>query len=337
MHSISETAPTLLLGVDGGNTKTVAVVAAQDGAILGTGRGGRSDMYNTPCEDDAVQEVRRAVLAATDAAGVTPADVVSSVFSMAGADWPEDVNFLTDKFRELALGRSVQVVNDAIGALWAGTPDGIGVSITVGTGIAIGARNSDGRTWYSGLWPIAYGGVELGKRALTAVYEAHIGLGPPTALSDNVLAFFDAVNVEEVLHRSTARGTDRHWMQQARMAPLLLDAAAHGDPVACSIVTEAGARNAEVALIAARAVGLDRAPVRCVLSGGVIRHSSGLFEQIIQRQIEAAIPGVDVVHDPPEPVVGAVLLAAEHAGMEAGEAMRQRLRETMPGASLFAT
>jgi len=337
MHSISETAPTLLLGVDGGNTKTVAVVAKADGTILGAGRAGRSDIYNTPCENDAVQEVQQAVLAATAAAGVTSAAIVSSVFSMAGADWPEDVNFLTNKFRELALGRSVHVVNDAIGALRAGTPDGIGISITVGTGIAIGARNRDGRTWYSGLWPIAYGGVELGERALRAVYDAHLGLGTATILTDNVIAFFDAVSVEEVLHRSTARGTDRHWLQQARMAPLLLDAAAQGDEVACAIITEAAIRDADVALIAARAVGLDRAPVRCVLSGGVIRHSSGLFEQIIQRQIEAAIPGIDVLHDPPEPVVGAVLLAAEHAGLDAGEAMRRRLRETMPGASLFAT
>ena len=48
--------------------------------------------------------------------------------------------------------------NDAIGALRAGTPDGVGVAITCGTGIAIGARNHDGREWYSGNWEIATGG-----------------------------------------------------------------------------------------------------------------------------------------------------------------------------------
>ena len=32
--------PSLLLGVDGGNTKTVAVVATRDGTVLGTGRAG---------------------------------------------------------------------------------------------------------------------------------------------------------------------------------------------------------------------------------------------------------------------------------------------------------
>src|SRR5438105_4774145 len=35
-----------VLGVDGGNTKTVALVAALDGTILGAGRGGCGDIYN---------------------------------------------------------------------------------------------------------------------------------------------------------------------------------------------------------------------------------------------------------------------------------------------------
>ena len=39
-----------VLGVDGGNTKTIALVAALDGTILGAGRGGCGDIYNAPIE-----------------------------------------------------------------------------------------------------------------------------------------------------------------------------------------------------------------------------------------------------------------------------------------------
>jgi N-acetylglucosamine kinase-like BadF-type ATPase len=35
-----------VLAVDGGNTKTIALVAALDGTILGAGHGGCSDIYN---------------------------------------------------------------------------------------------------------------------------------------------------------------------------------------------------------------------------------------------------------------------------------------------------
>ena len=37
-----------VLGVDGGNTKTIALVASLNGAILGAGRGGCGDIYNAP-------------------------------------------------------------------------------------------------------------------------------------------------------------------------------------------------------------------------------------------------------------------------------------------------
>ena len=38
----------LVLGVDGGNTKTVALAARPDGAVVGFGRGGCSDIYGAP-------------------------------------------------------------------------------------------------------------------------------------------------------------------------------------------------------------------------------------------------------------------------------------------------
>jgi len=72
----------LVLGLDGGNTRSVAVVAGVDGEVLGTGRAGCGDI----------------------------------------------------------------VVDDAIRALRAGTPDGEGVSVVVGTGTGGG----DGRRWLTG-------------------------------------------------------------------------------------------------------------------------------------------------------------------------------------------
>ena len=334
---MGDTEPSLFLGVDGGNTKTVAIVFKPDGEIAGAGRAGRSDIYNAPDEAAALDEVCSAVNAALAQAGATPAALAVGAFSMAGADWPEDHDLLRRAMSRFGFGRKIQVVNDAIGALRAGTPDGIGVSVACGTGIAIGARNADDRIWYSGHWMVAAGGAELGQRALVAVYEAHLGLGPATALTDDVLAFFEAANVEEVLHRSTARGTDRHWMEQARLAPILLDAAGAGDEVARGIVLAAGERNARVAIVAARAVGLDPGPVRLVLAGGVMRHPSGLLAGAIRDHFRAAIPTAEVVDDVPEPVVGAALLALDCHGKLASEDVRQRLIETLPGRWLFAT
>jgi hypothetical protein len=46
---------------------------------------------------------------------------------------------------------------------------------------------------------------------------------------------------------------------------------------------------------------------------------------------------VETVHDPPEPVFGAVLLALDLTGDKDGPAIVERLVETMPGPELFKT
>lgn len=327
----------LILGVDGGNTKTIAIVATTSGHILGAGRAGRSDIYNTPSEEDALQEIAHAVEQALQAAGATAHDLEAGAFSMAGADWPEDIDLLRRGMTRFGFGRTIVIVNDAIGSLRAGTPDGVGVAITCGTGIAIGARSQDGREWYSGNWEIATGGVELGKQALVAIYEAHLGLGPQTSLTTGVLNFFDADSAENVLHYCTARNTDRHWSHQAKLAPILLDEAANGDAVALSIVEAAGMRNARVAAMAARSVGLDGAPFRLVLSGGVLRHPSQLLSKAICRHTSADLPQAVVCAGGPEPVIGAVMTARDALDLPPDAQVQARLERETPGGWLFAT
>lgn len=335
--TIRSATESLILGVDGGNTKTIAIVATSSGQILGAGRGGRSDIYNTPTEELALQEIAHAVEQALQQAGVTAGELEVGAFSMAGADWPEDVDLLRRGVTRFGFGRTIVIANDAIGALRAGTPDGVGVAITCGTGIAIGARNTDGREWYLGNWTVAIGGYELGKKALVAIYEAHLGLGPQTSLTPGILNFFDADSVENVLHYCTARNTDRHWSHQAKLAPILLDEAANGDAVALAIVEAAGKRDARVAAMAARSVGLENVPFRLVLSGGVLRHPSQLLSDAICRHVSDEIPGANICRGGPEPVIGAVMMARDTLGLPPDEAVQARLEQETPGSWLFAT
>lgn len=334
---MTDSGRTLVLGVDGGNSKTVALVATADGEVLGAGRAGGSDIYNAESEKAALDEVFRAVEEALGRAGVAAGDLAAAAFSLAGADWPEDIALLREAIGAFGFGHQHQVVNDAIGALRAGTPDGIGVGVTCGTGIAIGARNGEGEIWYSGHWPVAYGGSELGREALKAIYEAELGLGPETSLQGAIVGSFEVETVEDVLHRCTARWSEWNFRTEAKLAPILLDEADRGDAVAAQIVVRAGTRNADMAMTAATALGLHEAPFRLVLSGGVLRHPSRLLERAIRTRIEEKMPVGETVHDPPEPVVGAVLLALDLLGEPAAEAVCERLVETLPGPELFKT
>jgi N-acetylglucosamine kinase-like BadF-type ATPase len=325
-----------VLGVDGGNTKTIALVAQLDGTLAGAARAGCGDIYGAGSAASALGEIERAVLAALAQAGAQPADLAAGVFSLAGADWPEDFALLEREMLARGLGARVLVVNDAIGALRAGSPDGLGVSVVCGTGTAIGARAPGGRVWHTSFWQEPQGAGELAYRALRAVYRADLGIDGPTALTEHVLAFFGERSVEKVLHRLTAR--ERRETADVRLlARALLDTADAGDPTARGIVTQHGASLGDYALTAARQVGLLEQPFRLVLAGGVLRHPSPLLREALVERVRSSAPQALPVRSALEPAAGALMLALEAAGVPATAALDERLAAGLPPPAFFET
>lgn len=330
-----------VLAVDGGNSKTLAIVATLDGAILSIERGGCGDIYNaTPSATApdstaaALENVERVIQAALRTAEISPADLDSSVFNMAGADWPEDIAFWRETMTAHGFGRHVTAQNDALGVLNLGAPDAVGVSIVCGTGAATGARAPDGRTWHSSFWQDEWhGSTHLGQKTLFAVYRAEMGLEPPTTLTQRVLAHFGETSVADVLHRfhNRQRPEPEHV---GRLTPLLLDEAAANDEVALRLVREHGAGLGKMALVAMRAVSLHATPHPLVLAGGVFRHPTSVLEDAIVGAIRTYAPNVSPVRSPAEPVVGVVLQALSEAGVTLDESLRERMMTEIPPALL---
>lgn len=325
----------LVLGVDGGNTKTLALVTREDGVILGGGRAGCSDIYGAPSPSAAIAEIERAVQTALREADISPAQLTASAFSLAGADWPEDFRLLEDALRARGYGQRLVVVNDAIGALRAGAPDGTGVVVACGTGAAVGARGRDDRIWHSSFWQQTQGAEELSRRALQAVYLAELGITPPTLLTQRILEAFQARTVEDVLHLLTGRELPRPEMRRQLVRPLFA-AADSGDPAAQQILISHGKALGEYAIVAARKVGLLDAPFTLVLSGGVLRHPSPWLRDSLVERVREAAPTIHAIPSRFEPVVGAVLLALDLPGIVNNHIL-ERLETSLPGSEFFAT
>jgi len=346
----------LVLGVDGGNTKTIALAATTDGTVVGAARAlGGSDIYAVGVDaaiasidrlaDEALRAARSgpgadpgggsaAAPAVPAAPAAAPAAPAAAAFSLAGADWSEDIAVLRERLA--ARWPEPLVVNDAIGALRAAVPHGPGVVVVCGTGAATGARGADGRTWHSSFWQEPQGAYELGVRALHAVFRAELRIDPPTALRAAVLEALGERDVEAVLHRTTRReGRDRQLA--AGLAPVLLDVAEGGDPVAIAIVRAQGVSLGQTALAAARQVGIERLPFALALAGGVLRHAGAALRETIVATVLADAPQASVVRPTVEPAAGALLLAFDRAGVEVTEAVEARLRATLPPADLFDT
>jgi N-acetylglucosamine kinase-like BadF-type ATPase len=304
----------LVLGVDGGNSKTVAVVADESGRVFASEVGGPSDIYLSATPADAVDSLAATVRRVLGAAGVDAGDLAAAVLSLAGADWPEDFELLEREVADrLALTVPPLVVNDAIGGLRSGSPTGEGIAVVCGTFNAVGARARDGRTFHCGFWPDRTGGFDLGTAALHAVYRDGLGLGPPPALREAVLAVYAVEDPLALMHAFTRRERRIPAWDAQRITPLLLDCADAGDEVAAALVRQAGGWLGEQGRVCAERVGLSVEGAPVVLSGGVLRHPSTLLAQAVMERLSG---GVATRPEVP-PVVGALLLAFDRLGTSA--------------------
>ena len=315
-----------VLGVDGGASKTLALVARTDGTVVGIGSGGGSNIYDGD-PDGALATAAAVARDAMATAGVAPGQIETAVLSMCGADWPEDFARIQSAMADLA--RDVIVVNDAVGGLRSGSPDGTGVGVVCGTGGATGARNATGVTWHTSFWQGAGGALDLARDLLRAVYRADLGISGPTALTPAALAFLSADTVEEILFRATALDGPG-LANRTGLARVLLTVADDGDATARGLVAAHGNELGEYALAAARRVGLEGQPFNLVLAGGVFRHDTPLLAEALVARVRTTSPGITVIRSAFEPVVGAVLLALEQQGVGIDDDVLMRIRSTIP-------
>jgi N-acetylglucosamine kinase-like BadF-type ATPase len=324
----------LILGVDGGNSKAIALVARPDGSVLGAARRlGAADIYAEGPEA-ALAVTRAAVGEALGRAGAAPADIGPAVISMAGADWPEDFELLADALAGDGFGGPITVVNDAIGALAGAVPEGPAVVVSIGTGAATGARGHDGSVWHSSFWQSPQGSHELAHAALSAVVRSELGILPPTPLRRALLTATGDADVEAALHRFTARAR----LSAAVVGPVvrgLLTTAEAGDPVALGVVDRHGTGLGEVAAAAARRVGIGEKAYALAFCGGLARSGAEVLLEAAVAAVRAAGQSPNRVAPRWEPAVGAVVIGLHAAGVVVRDAVAERLDETAPDGLIY--
>lgn len=325
----------IVIGVDGGNTKTIALAARLDGTIVGTGRSGCGDIYNKG-EEAAVTSVIEAISGAVDQAGAAISEIAAVTLSLAGADWPEDMEFWQATMRERGIGQTVLVVNDAMGALRAGSPDGSGVAIVCGTGAGTGAKSPDGRIWHSSFWQMTQGAEEMSRKVRKAIYLAELGIAPPTTLTQRALDAYNVPTVEAILHTETGR--DRSTPTPiGKLSRALMEEARAGDAVAVQIVREHGIALADYGLVAARKVGIDGTRYPLILTGSVLRAPDSPLAAVIVEHMRASSPDLTPIFSRYEPAIGTLFLALEAAGIAIDDALLTHVEASLPPAHLYET
>lgn len=266
-----------VLGIDGGSSKTLALLADEDGVVIGRGQGGTSNFYLAG-DGGWQQALVTAVSQAFLSAGMTPFKVDQLCLGLSGVDRPEERQLVADWLHHQQFAEHNYVDNDVFLLLWSGHDHpmqgmrGWGVGLIAGTGsIAIG-RTEDGRTARAGGWGYLFGdegsGFAIGCAALRAVCMADDGRKPDTILKEMILDRWRLTSTTDLIPLLYSNNAERN-RKIASLAVVVQEAASLQDEVAIKI--EAHAANNLALALGAVCRKLDfKAEVPLALGGSVL-------------------------------------------------------------------
>ena len=190
-----------ILGVDGGATKTLAVVGDDTGRILGAGLGGPTN-YQIIGIEPAMSNLNSAVRGALSYAGISMDKVDCAVFGLAGADFPVDFRNLTAGIQKLYPGLKFEIVNDTWVGFRSGTEEDYGGVVIAGTGANFAAAAPDGRKVTGRGMGYEWGGEGgagyLIRSALHYAFRSNDGTGPKSRLEQVVLSLLDFPSYDDL-------------------------------------------------------------------------------------------------------------------------------------------
>ena len=321
------------LGIDIGATKTHALIADETGRALGFGHAGPGN-HQTVGYPGMAAAIRAATLQALAAAGLAGDQLSGAGFGIAGFDWPaQRPRMLATIAGALELRVPVTICNDAVLGHLAGTDAGWGVALVAGTSNNCRGRDPrgrEGRITGDGSRFGEYGGAdELVEKALHAVVAAWSRRGPPTALSAALVAHAGAQGVDDLLE-GLALG---RYRLGGDAAPRIFAAAQAGDAVAGAVIAWAGRELGNLAVGVIRQLELERESFDVVLIGSLF-NGGALFLDAVGPPIHAVAPGARLHRLAAPPVVGAVLLALDHAGLDPAAARPALVQNVTPAPQL---
>ena len=302
------------LGIDGGGTKTAAVLLDGEGSELARATGGPSNYHSVgrAVTERSLCDVIHQVLSS---AGLAAADVRSIGLGMAGVGRPSDHAVVHDMLSRAANFPRIVITHDAEAALVGGIGRRYGVVLIAGTGAIAYGVNARGEARRADGWGYLVGDEGsarwIGVEGLRAIAQADDGRGPATELKERLLTYVGLQNASQLVTLVYADDFDAPRL--AGLAPLVSQAAQAGDAVAQDILREAGRRLSHSVGAVIRGLKMKDAAFEAVLLGGVLRARYMVRETVVAELGQIA-PRAHVVEPRHDAAVGAALLA-----MQAGE------------------
>ncbi len=299
----------IVIGVDGGGSKTRVMVGTADGAELASldGPGSAISLAGTAHSAGVIADlVTRALGEIAQSGAVFPRVLYCGV---SGTGREEAAKALHAALDEKELAEEVVIDSDGMVAYYDAFEDRAGILLVAGTGSIAYARSPSGTLVRCGGWGPTFGdeggGSWIGRRALSVVAASSDGREPATALLFPILAATQCEDVQDLIQWA-ATADARAF---ASLVPAVF-ATASSDPRASALVTLAAEELVlHVRALARQLFGDERAAVSVALSGGLMQRGS-LLRKRLEHRLKSAVPGAQIRSEDVLPARGALRAAA---------------------------
>jgi N-acetylglucosamine kinase-like BadF-type ATPase len=301
-----------VVGVDGGGTKTHAVITDVNNRVLGEGTAGPSNPLRVGIST-AAAAVREAIDRACEVAEVRRADLVAAEIGLAGARRPE----LRALMREALSGLGIpemEVVGDSDIALFGATGGKPGVVVIAGTGSICCGINAAGKEMCAGGWgPLVGdegGGSWIARLGLRAIAKASDGRGPKTSLTKDACSYFHVTTPEDLSTAIYAPSITSERL--AGFGRYVVEAAKAKDQVARDIMTEAGKELGIAAVAVIRNLKMERERFQVAYVGRIFTAAGELVLAPMRHELKRMAPNAYLAPPQYAPAIAAARMARQH-------------------------
>lgn len=312
------------LGVDAGGSKTYAMIASDEGKVIGVGRGGNGNHQKN--RKQAEGSLQKAVSEALTSSGLSKDQLEYSWFGLAGADRETDFQILRPMISRLGLPRT-EISCDTWNALRSGTEKNYGVVLICGSGVNCAGKNPEGAAYQCGGFGYRFGdfggGYDLSLEVFRSVLRAEEGRETQTVLSERLTQLLGYSNVSELREDYL----DHFRELPPHIAELLFQAAEEGDQVAAGLLIKQGEELGLAAAATIRQLGMQDDTFDIVLAGSLLTKGdrSGIIRRAVEQKVKPSAPNAALRILTREPVVGSVVLAMESSGLQVNREVLDRL------------
>lgn len=299
----------VVLGMDVGGTKTHAVLADENGKILGQGIGGSANI-NFVTLAQAEASFGEAIEAAKKQAGI---DKLQTEIAVIGIE--PDPAPLHPFVKKIANPKKIIQKKEGECSLVGGLAKPTGVSLIAGTGSVGWGRNKKGQTHMTSCWGIigdegsAY---DLARRGVNAAFWATDKRGPDTKLCQALCEHFGVKTVYDIVTPIYQNPDVRKNF--AALSRIVMKLALAGDKVAQDVVKEGAAQLTHAICTCAEVLNMQDEPYEVAATGGLVS-SGGWYFDLIQEGIAKRHKGAKLVKPKFEPALGATLIALSEIGV----------------------